>query len=195
MGGDRAPLPVLRELADAYDCWLLTDDAHGLGIVPTFAAEIQVGTLSKGLGSLGGYVCGSQLLIDWLINHARSYIFSTALPPALAAAAHRALELLRHDSARCAKPLLLAQQFTEALGLPEPESPIVPLIIGENARALAASAALAEAGFWVPAIRPPTVPPGQARLRFSFTALHSQQQVEALIEEIRHHGWHERVNH
>jgi 8-amino-7-oxononanoate synthase len=185
MDGDLAPLTEIQALASAHGAWLMTDDAHGLGVVLSAQADIQMGTLSKGLGAYGGYVCGSQVLVDYLANHARSYICTTALPPAVCAAASAALELLMHDEALRAKPLALAQQFTDALGLPRAQSPIVPLIIGADGDALAASKSLADAGFWVSAIRPPTVPEGSARLRFAFSALHEPQDVERLTEAVK----------
>ena len=184
MDGDRAPLEELAALAKAHDAWLMTDDAHGLGVVGSPQAHIQMGTLSKGLGAYGGYVCGSQALIDYLLNHARSYIFTTALPPAVCAAASGALEVLMSDAELRAKPLALARQFTDALGLPEAQSPIVPLIIGADGDALAASRALSDAGFWVSAIRPPTVAEGTARLRFTFSALHREEHIKALTDFI-----------
>lgn len=189
MDGDRAPLHALRELADTHDAWLLADDAHGLGVTEDNPVHIEIGTLSKGLGSYGGYVCGSQAVIDFLANRARSFMFTTALPPLVTAAAEQALALLHRDAALRRRPLEAARFFTQQTGLPEAQSPIVPLVIGEAGAALEASAQLAEAGFWVAAIRPPTVPPGTARLRFAFSALHEQRDIARLAETIRQHGW------
>lgn len=185
MDGDRAPMAELLQLAERYDAWLLADDAHGLGIVPPVVHEnyIQIGTLSKGLGSYGGYVTGSQAVIDYLVTSARSVIFSTGLPPAVVAAADAALALLTPERVNAA--LDNARMFTSLAKLPEAQSTIVPWIIGEEKAALAAAQQLEEAGFLVSAIRPPTVPPGTARLRFTFSALHTQEDVERVVEQIQ----------
>lgn len=191
MDGDRPPITALHHLAQEYDAWLMTDDAHGLGVLPqhTSPPEIQMGTLSKGVGSYGGYVCGSSALIDYLTSTARSLIFSTGLPPAEIASAIAALQIMASDTAFVAKPLAHARLFTSLLGLETAQSAIVPLILGDNERALAASAYLEEQGFLVPAIRPPTVPPNSARLRFAFSALHEPQQIEKLAALIKEQGW------
>lgn len=188
MDGDRTDLAAMRKLADAHDCWLLSDDAHGLGVMDDAAAHLRLGTLSKGLGAYGGYVCAPQAVCDWLINTARSLIFSTALPPSVLAGAQRALELLYSDAALRTRPLHHAQRVAAALGIADAQSPILPLILGDAEAALAASQKLAEAGFWVPAIRPPTVPQGRARLRFSFSALHTGTQINRLTEALHTHG-------
>lgn len=185
MDGDCAPLAALGRIAEQYEALLMTDDAHGFGLIENNPATIQLGTLSKGLGAYGGYVCGSQTLITHLINHARSYIFSTALPASVCEAALASLQHLAHNEALRQKPLMLARRLTQALGLPEAQSPIVPILIGEDAAALAASVALADAGFWVPAIRPPTVPAGTARLRISVTANHTSEQIDALASAMK----------
>lgn len=186
MDGDRAPLPALGALARAFDAWLMTDDAHGLGVIPheDSGVTVQMGTLSKGAGSYGGYVCASHAVIDLLINRARSFIYSTGLPPASAAAALEALTIMERDPDMCARPLALARAFTRQLGLPEAESAIVPVILGDADRALAASRALERDGFLVIAIRPPTVPAGTARLRFTFTAGHSEADVARLAAAV-----------
>jgi 8-amino-7-oxononanoate synthase len=143
-----------------------------------------MGTLSKALGSYGGYVCASAPVIALLQGRARSFVYSTGLPPASAAAALAALEIMDAEPDRCARPRLLARRFAQALHLPDPASAIVPLIVGEAERALALSAELERAGFLVVAIRPPTVPEGTARLRFTFSAAHSNAQVDALIDAV-----------
>jgi 8-amino-7-oxononanoate synthase len=196
MEGDLAPLPALAALAERWDAWLMTDDAHGLGVVgqgrgSTFAhgAEVdvplQMGTLSKAAGSYGGYLCASRSVCELVRNRARSFVFSTGLPPGAVAAATAALAVIRDDRERVARPLALAQRFTDALGLPPAQSAIVPLVVGATSEALAASATLRQAGFLVAAIRPPTVPTGTARLRFTFSATHSDEDVESLIAAAR----------
>jgi len=185
MDGDRAPLPDLLALAEAFDAWTLVDDAHGLGVVEAGArAPLEMGTLSKTLGSYGGYVCAARPVVDLLTSRARSFVYTTGLPPASAAAALAALEIVEAEPERAARPLRLARRFTARLGLPEAESPIVPILIGEAPAALALSAALEARGYLVVAIRPPTVPAGTARLRVAFSAAHSEAQVDGLAEAI-----------
>jgi 8-amino-7-oxononanoate synthase len=186
MDGDCAPVQELDELARAYDAWLMTDDAHGLGLCVGNSADVQMGTLSKAAGSCGGYVCGSAELIGWLETSARSLLFTTGLPPASVAAAAAALRIIREDKDLVSKPLENARRFTSALGREPATSPIVPVIVGEPERALAASTMLETHGLLVVAIRPPTVPPGTARLRFTFSALHEVEPIEraaALLKE------------
>jgi 8-amino-7-oxononanoate synthase len=196
MDGDIAPLHALSTLADQYDAWLLSDDAHGLGVigggrgsnfVHAMKAEVplQMGTLSKALGAYGGYICASRAVIDLLRNRARTLIYSTGLPPAIVAAAVAALNLIERQPAYAALPLAKAKAFAQAAGLAEPASPIVPIILGDAESALAASRLLEEHGFLVTAIRPPTVPPGTARLRLTFTAQHPDNEVERLAEIVR----------
>jgi 8-amino-7-oxononanoate synthase len=195
MEGDLAPLPALAALAEAHDAWLMTDDAHGLGVVgggrgSTFAHDesvdvpLQMGTLSKAVGAYGGYLCASRNVCELVRNRARSFVYSTGLPPGTVAAATAALAIIRDDAARVARPTLLARRFTAALGLPPAGSAIVPLVLGTNEAALAASEALRRVGFLVTAIRPPTVPTGSARLRFTFSAAHSDEDVDALIAAV-----------
>ena len=204
MEGDLAPLPELAALADRWDAWLMTDDAHGLGVVgngrgSAFAhaaavdVPLQMGTLSKAAGSYGGYLCASRPVCELVRNRARSFVFSTGLPPGAVAAATEALSIMRNDAARVARPLSLARRFTGALGLPQAESAIVPVVIGSSQAVLKASAALNEAGFLVAAIRPPTVPDGTARLRFTFSAAHSDEDVTALISAVKDLGIVQRV--
>ena len=191
MDGDLAPLPQLASLAARFDAWLMTDDAHGLGVVgggrgSTFAhgtavdVPLQMGTLSKAIGGYGGYLCASAALIDLIHNRARTFVYSTGLPPATVAAAVAALDLIEREPSYAALPLKKAKLFTSLADLPEATSPIVPVIYGEADAALAASQFLEEEGFLVVAIRPPTVPPGTARLRFTFTAGHPDTEIERL---------------
>jgi 8-amino-7-oxononanoate synthase len=196
MEGDLAPLPPLAELAAEHDAWLMSDDAHGLGVVgggrgssfafgEPVAVPLQMGTLSKAVGGYGGYLCTSHAVAELVRNRARSFVYSTGLPPGSVAAATRALELIATDTELVRRPLARAREFTAALGLAPATSAIVALVIGSAARTLAASAQLRAAGFLVAAIRPPTVPPGTARLRVTFSAAHSAEQVAALAAAVR----------
>jgi 8-amino-7-oxononanoate synthase len=196
MDGDLAPLPELAALAARFDAWLMSDDAHGIGVVgggrgSTFVhgvktdIPLQMGTLSKAIGTYGGYLCASAAVIDLIRNRARTFVYSTGLPPAIVAAAIAALDLIAREPAYAAQPLAKAKAFTTRLGLPEAQSPIVPLVVGEAEAALKASQLLEAEGFLVIAIRPPTVPPGTARLRFTFTAQHPDAEIERLAEIVR----------
>ncbi len=196
MDGDLAPLPALASLAARLDAWLMTDDAHGIGVVgngrgSTFAhavdvdVPLQMGTLSKAIGGYGGYLCASAAVIDLIHNRARTFVYSTSLPPATVAAAIAALDLIERDPAYAALPLAKARAFTRLLNLPEAVSPIVPLVIGEAEAALKASQLLESEGFLVIAIRPPTVPAGTARLRFTFSADHPDAEIERLAAIVR----------
>jgi 8-amino-7-oxononanoate synthase len=195
MDGDLAPLRALGELALRFDAWLLSDDAHGIGVVgsgrgSTFAGgckadvPLQMGTLSKAIGAYGGYLCASEPVVALMRNRARSFVYSTGLPPAAAAAAIAAIDLIEREGDYAALPLAKAKAFTRALGLAEAQSPIVPLIIGDAEAALAAARLLEAEGFLVVAIRPPTVPKGTARLRFAFTAQHPDGEIERLAEVV-----------
>jgi len=196
MDGDLAPLVELGRLARQHDAWLLSDDAHGIGVVgggrgSTFAGAapadvpLQMGTLSKAIGGYGGYLCASRRVIDLMANRARSLIYSTGLPPATLAAAIAALDLIARDPDLVARPLAKARTFTRKAGLPEAQSPIVPIVLGSATAALAASRRLEQEGFLVVAIRPPTVPQGTARLRFAFTAGHPDAEIERLADLVR----------
>jgi 8-amino-7-oxononanoate synthase len=199
MDGDLAPLPELAALAQRHDAWLMTDDAHGLGVLgggrgSAFAfgprkidVPLQMGTLSKALGAYGGYLCASASVIDLLRSRARTLVYSTGLPPAVLAGAMAALDIMAREPERVAKPLALARRFTAALNLRVAESAVVPLVLGESRAALAAMAALDAAGYLVTAIRPPTVPAGTARLRFAFSAAQDEADVDGLIEAVRAH--------
>ena len=196
MDGDLAPLHDLAELARRFDAWLLADDAHGLGVVgggrgSTFVnggpgdVPLQMGTLSKAIGAYGGYLCASRPVIDLMRTRARTFIYSTGLPPAIAAASIAAIDLIERDRTFVGEPTRKARLFARALNLPEPQSAIVPLILGDAGRAMEAARALEEDGFLVVAIRPPTVPRDTARLRFAFTAGHSDSDVARLAESVR----------
>ena len=196
MEGDLARLPELAALAREHGAWLMTDDAHGLGVVgdgrgSSFAhgapvsVPLQMGTLSKAVGAYGGYLTATRSVCELARNRARTLVYSTALPPGVVAAANRALDLIATDPDLVRRPLKLAREFTAALGLPPATSPIVSLVQGSAENALAASDALGNAGFSVAAIRPPTVPPGTSRLRVTFSAEHSSEQVAALAAAVR----------
>lgn len=195
MDGDIAPLDQLSAICAEHDAWLLSDDAHGVGVLaegrgsaalfPGAEIPLQMGTLSKALGSYGGYLCGSQKVVDLLKTRARTVIYATGLPPASAAAALASLDIIESQPALTALPLAKARAFTGALGLPLAQSPIVPVIIGSADAALAASAKLETEGFLVVAIRPPTVPEGTARLRIAFSAAHSDADIMRLAELVR----------
>jgi len=196
MDGDIAPLHGLAALAQRHDAWLMSDDAHGLGVVgggrgsnfiERMRAEVplQMGTLSKALGSYGGYICASAAVVDLIRNRARTVIYSTGLPPAIVAAAIAALDVIEREPGYAALPLAKAKAFARRAGLPEPVSPIVPVLLGEAEAALKASRLLEDHGFLVVAIRPPTVPAGTARLRLTFTAQHPDDEVERLAEVMR----------
>jgi 8-amino-7-oxononanoate synthase len=195
MDGDLAPLDDISALARAHDAWLLVDDAHGLGVVgaggrgsaglfPDARIDLAMGTLSKALGGQGDYVCASRPVIDLLKSRARTLVYSTGLPPANAAAALAALDVIGAEPERVAAPIARARRLTLALNLPEAQSAIVPIVMGEADRALAAARALEAQGFLAVAIRPPTVPAGTARLRLAFTAGHSESDVDRLAEAL-----------
>jgi 8-amino-7-oxononanoate synthase len=200
MDGDIAPLTELGALAQHHDAWLMTDDAHGLGVVgggrgSSFVAAskaqvllevpLQMGTLSKAIGGYGGYLCASLAVVDLIRNRARSVIYTTGLPPAMVAAAIAALDLIERDPAYAARPVEKAKAFARRAGLPEPQSMIVPVVLGTAEAALAAARLLEDHGFLVIAIRPPTVPAGTARLRLTFTAEHPDHEIERLADLVR----------
>jgi 8-amino-7-oxononanoate synthase len=185
MDGDIAPLADLAAETRAAGGWLLVDDAHGFGVVSVDApADVVVGTLSKAVGAYGGYVCGPESLIELLAGRARSFVYSTGLPPAVLAAAAMALRIMAAEPGLGEQARARAALFCEASGLAPTGSAIVPWIVGAPHAALAAEAALAEAGFLVAAIRPPTVPAGTSRLRFTFSAAHRPDDVRRLGETV-----------
>lgn len=196
MDGDLAPLHGLAALAKTHDAWLLSDDAHGIGVVgggrgssfadgPKADVPLQMGTLSKAIGGYGGYLCASRPVIDLIKSRARTFVYSTGLPPASAAAAIAALDLIESQPDYAALPVAKARLFTRRLNLAEAMSPIVPILIGDAKAALAASADLEAQGFLVVAIRPPTVPAGTARLRVAFTAQHPDSEIDRLADAVR----------
>jgi 8-amino-7-oxononanoate synthase len=196
MDGDLAPLDGLLALANDYDAWLMSDDAHGLGVIgggrgSTFTGNtripvpLQMGTLSKAVGAYGGYLCASAAVIDLMRNRARTLIYSTGLPPAIVAGAIAALDVIEREPGYAALPVQKAKAFTAAAGLPEAQSPIVPVLIGDEQATLEASQLLMDEGYLGVAIRPPTVPAGTARLRLTFTALHPDEHIVRLADIVR----------
>lgn len=198
MDGDIAPLREIVALKQSYDAWLLVDEAHGFGVFGEQGGglaeelglqqdiELQMGTLSKAAGLAGGFIAGSSALIDLLINRARSFIYSTAPPPALAHAALRSVELIASAEGRALRKQL---QTNVCILRESPVSslltPIIPVILGSNENAMQASSRLAEAGFVVPAIRYPTVPRNTARLRISVSAAHQESALHALRDQLK----------
>lgn len=195
MDGDIAPLDGLSRLAQAHDAWLMVDDAHGLGVVgegrgsaalfPHAKVDLAMGTLSKALGGYGAYVCASAPVIALVKSRARTLVYTTGLPPTLAAGALTALDVIDAEPERVAAPVAKARRFTRRLNLPEAQTPIVPVILGRAAAALDAASVLEHEGFLVVAIRPPTVPEGSARLRITFTAGHRDPDIDRLADLVR----------
>jgi 8-amino-7-oxononanoate synthase len=202
MDGDLAPLPQLSQAAAAAAATLIVDDAHGLGVLgatgrgclehfnlDATAVPILVGTLGKAFGCFGAFIAADADYIEWFVQTARSYRYTTALPPPVAAAARAALVIAATESWRRERVLALAARLRRGCAqagiavLPSP-SPIQPVVLGDSQRALAVSERLFAAGFWVAAIRPPTVPRGAARLRITLSAAHGEQQVDALIDAL-----------
>jgi 8-amino-7-oxononanoate synthase len=201
MDGDIAALPGLLELAERHDAWLFVDDAHGFGVLgesgrgvlshfgvssPRF---IYMATLGKAAGVFGAFVAGQALVVEFLVQRARSYVYTTATPPMLAYAALESLKLIEAEQWRRDRLAQLARLLKSGLAaspwrLLHSDTAIQPLVIGGNAEALAVADALAERGLLVPAIRPPTVPHGTARLRISLSAAHSEADVTRLVEAL-----------
>ncbi len=193
MDGDRAPIAELAALAAAFDAWLLVDDAHGFGVLgggAGCAAEagspvpLHIGTLSKAVGAHGGFLAASAPVCALMRNRARSFVYATALPPAVVAGAIAALEAIAAEPDRVAAPFRNARLFAAAAGLPPPESQIVPILLGSAEAALDAAAALERRGYLIAPIRPPTVPEGTARLRLTFSAAHSRAEIEGLAAAV-----------
>lgn len=202
MDGDVAPLVALKALATRHDTTLLADDAHGFGVLGengrgSFEAQsirfdssiVLMGTLGKALGTFGAFVAGEESVIETLIQQARTYIYTTALPPAVAEATRASLKLVRDGAERRDHLRALIKRFRDnavqlGLRLLASETAIQPVILGEAQAAMAASAALRERGIWVPAIRPPTVAAGSARLRISFSAAHTFEHVDRLLDAL-----------
>lgn len=202
MDGDTAPLAALARACARHAAWLVVDDAHGLGVrgpqgrgslaaagLSPAAAIAMVGTLGKALGCFGAFVAGDAALIETLVQRARSYVYTTAPPPAVAAATRRALTILREDEWRRERLAAHVARFRAGarslgLALAPSATPIQPLLVGSAEAAMAASATLFESGLWVAAIRPPTVPEGSARLRVTLSAAHAPDDVDRLVEAL-----------
>jgi len=203
MDGDLAPLPLLFALAERYDAWLVIDDAHGFGVLGPHGRGslghfnlsaspriLLMGTLGKAAGVGGAFVAGSETAIEYLLQKGRSYIFTTAQPPAVACALSKSLQLIRDGDALRASLMARIGQLRDGLAglplklLPSPTA-IQPLIVGANEAAVGLSKALWERGLWVPAIRPPTVPKGTARLRISVSAAHTATDIESLLAALK----------
>jgi 8-amino-7-oxononanoate synthase len=202
MDGDVAPLQQLAQAAKARNAWLVVDDAHGVGVLGDTGrgsvehcrlsaddVPVLVGTLGKAIGSFGAFVAGSRDLIDFLIQKARPYIYTTALPQPVAAATRKALEIAQRESWRRERVLALTARFRKAareagVALLDSNTPIQPVVLGSSEAALQAQQDLLDAGFRVVAIRAPTVPRGSERLRVTISAAHSEQQVDALVERL-----------
>ncbi len=202
MDGDVAPLRELAKIATQKSAWLMIDDAHGFGVLGKTGGglveelnltqndvPILMGTLGKAFGTFGAFIAGSETLIETLIQSARTYVYTTALPPAIAEATRASLKIIIHETWRREKLQSLIAQFKTGaaqLNLPlmPSDSPIQPLLIGDSFRATKMSEQLLNAGFLVSAIRPPTVPKNKARLRITFSALHESEDVARLLETL-----------
>jgi len=201
MDGDLAPLPQLLAVCERHDAWLVVDDAHGFGVLGQsgggslshwgMSSEriVYVGTLGKAAGVFGAFVAADSDVVEWILQRARTYMFTTASPPMLAAALLAALDLIESEPWRRRHLAGLIERAGSALGtlrwrvLPSVTA-IQPLIIGENSEAMSLMESLRRDGIWVPAIRPPTVPPGTARLRISLSAAHSEQDLDRLLNAL-----------
>ncbi len=202
MDGDRAPLKEIVDLAKAHEAMIMVDEAHAFGVLGTHGGglveelglgkhvDIQMGTLSKAAGSFGAYACGTKVLRDFLINKSRSFIYTTAMPPALAQASRAALQIIRegsqlrrklHESADYLRAQLEAMGFDTM----NSSTPIIPLLVKDPLRAVAMSKRLLEQGIFVQAIRPPTVPMDTARLRLTAMATHTQEDLDQLLKALR----------
>ena len=203
MDGDLAPLPLLYALAEQYDAWLVIDDAHGFGVLgtqgkgslahfnlPSARRILLMGTLGKAAGVGGAFVAGSEIAIEYLLQKGRSYIFTTAQPPAIACALSKSLQLIKNGAVLRANLNARIGQLRDGLAdstlklLPSITA-IQPLIVGANEATVTLSKALWERGLWVPAIRPPTVPKGTARLRISLSAAHTAEDIETLSTALK----------
>lgn len=203
MDGDLAPLPELRQLAERFDAWLVIDDAHGFGVLgeegrgslshfglPADPRVVYMGTLGKAAGAAGAFVAASERVIEWILQRARTYIFTTGSSPVIACALLASLERIREGEARRHHLRHLAGLLREGLAasrwslMPSPTA-IQPILVGGNHEVLRVSKALLERGLWVPAIRPPTVPKGTARLRVSLSAAHREEDVRRLVDALR----------
>ncbi len=198
MDGDLCPLAELLKLSEEFDAWLYLDEAHATGVFGATGAGcfeefrnsafsqgrvIQMGTLGKALGCFGAYVAGPRVLIDFLVNRSRPFIYTTALPPAMAEAAREALRIVAQEPERRETLWERVKQWNREWG--KAPSPIIPILVGDSKKAVEWSQKLFEAGFWVTAIRPPTVPEGTARLRITLMATHREEDVFRLVKFLK----------
>ncbi len=202
MDGDVADMPAICHTAKMNDAWVMVDDAHGFGCIGATGAGVTehyglsvddlpvlMGTLGKAFGTSGAFVAGSETLIETLIQQARTYIYTTSMPPAVAAATRASLKLVIAEQWRRELLASLIQRFRDGcqqlgLTLMDSPTPIQPILIGDSAKAMTMSAALREQGIFITAIRPPTVPQGSARLRVTLSAAHSEAQVDRLLDAL-----------
>jgi 8-amino-7-oxononanoate synthase len=202
MDGDLAPLPELARAAQAHRAWLLVDDAHGLGVMGRTGrgslehfgltardVPLLVGTLGKAFGSAGAFVAGPVNVVEWLMQKARTYIYTTAMPQPVAAATRKALDVSQRESWRRERVLALTARFRAGaaqlgIALSDSLTPIQPILLGNAEAALSAQEKLAARGFWVVAIRPPTVPRDSSRLRITLSAAHAESQVDGLLDAL-----------
>lgn len=202
MDGHLAPLSELVALSERYEAWLYLDDAHGFGVLGSVGQGIldqvdqpseriiYMATLGKAAGVSGAFVAGHRTVIDWLVNTARPYVYTTAMPPSLSAGVMASLDIIRNEGWRRERLLRHISRLKAASGAwrwrsPSPNAPIQPLLVGEDREALNLSLSLLNRGILIPAIRPPTVPEGGARLRISLSAAHEDTDVDRLIAELR----------
>ena len=205
MDGDYPDLTALVDLAERHNALIMVDEAHATGLYGEQRSSglceqfgvsdriaLQMGTFSKALGGAGAYVAGSQVMIDTLVNRARGFIYSTALPPAVIAAAHAAIQLVQTETApktQLWENVALFEQLADAAGLSDRlsrplKSPIIPILVGDSVKTVQVSQALLESGYFVQGIRPPTVPPGTSRLRIALSATHTPAQIEGLVQTL-----------
>nr|WP_236838528.1 8-amino-7-oxononanoate synthase [Caldalkalibacillus salinus] len=203
MDGTIVPLDQIMKLAKRYDAYVIVDDAHATGVLGKdgrgtseffgVSPDVVIGTLSKAVGVEGGFVTGSKMLIDFLLNHARTFIFQTAIPPLSCAAAYAALDTIENDQdkrERLLRNIKIIKNRLEAMGfiVYGQHTPIIPVIMGEAETSVRFSEKLQEKGIYAPAIRPPTVPNGESRIRLTVTAAHHDSQVEHLLTSFKDIG-------
>lgn len=206
MDGDIAPLPDLLDLAEQYNAFVILDDAHATGVIGKNGSGtpeyfnladnqhlIQIGTFSKALGSLGGYVAGSELIIEFLRNRARSFIYSTALPPSISASSIAAINILEHDKSLLQSLRRNIDKFTKGMAKigyssVKSKTPIIPIIIGNADLTMKFADALLEKGVYAPGIRPPTVPKDQSRIRVSLMSSHTKDQIDMVLSVFEKQG-------
>ncbi|MGR3764161.1 8-amino-7-oxononanoate synthase [Rossellomorea sp. NS-SX7] len=203
MDGTIAPLDEIMKLSKRYDAYVIVDDAHATGVLGEggrgtsdrfgVSPDVVIGTLSKAVGVEGGFVTGSRILIDFLINHSRTFIFQTSLPPVSCAAAYVALDIVENGQElreRLHRQIKLIKSSLEAMGFTVygQDTPIIPVIIGDAAKSVRFSKRLQDYGIYAPAIRPPTVPEGESRIRLTVTAVHNDSQIEDLLTSFKEIG-------